>query len=161
MPIYTVHQPRILSGDAEEDAERLVFVSEGLCWPALYLNFVWPLVKGQWLVALGALSATLAVEALIKALGLPLSGFGTMLVSFYLGIEGNNLWRWTLGRRGWRTVGITAGASRDDCETRFFDAWQKNRPVAPPDRPHARVAAGQASTATGNPVLGLFPERGT
>lgn len=156
MPIFTVHQPAESSGDPDREAERIVFIREGFCWPALYLTFVWALSKRLWLIAFGFIAVVVLAEALVQASGIPASGLAAILTAFLFALEANNLWRWTLSRRGWTTVGIAAGTSRDDCETRFFDAWNA-RPGPEPVPPAATSPAPAIPTVSGGDVLGVFP----
>jgi hypothetical protein len=44
-------------------------------------------------------------------------------------LEADTLRRWSLERRGWRTLGTVSGKKTAECERRFFDAWLPAQPI--------------------------------
>ena len=50
MPVYTVHEPRKLTGNPVRDAERFQFVRDGFHFWAFLLGPVWMLFRRMWLV---------------------------------------------------------------------------------------------------------------
>ena len=50
MPVYTVHEPRKLTGNPVRDAERFTFVRDGFHFWAFLLGPVWMLFRRMWLV---------------------------------------------------------------------------------------------------------------
>jgi hypothetical protein len=50
-------------------------------------------------------------------------GIVDILVSLIIGFEGNDILRWSLGRKGYALIASVAGRNRLECERRFFDAW--------------------------------------
>jgi hypothetical protein len=117
----------------------------------------------MWLVLLGY-GAVVAALALVlhlhasAAVGAVVWG----LLALLLGFEAATLRRFTLGRRGYRNIGIVVGDDRELAERRFFDSWIRN-PRGEPGAP-----SGASSVPAPNPrmgsaasdVLGLFPEPG-
>jgi hypothetical protein len=84
-----------------------------------------------------------------------------LLISLLIGLESGTLRRFSLGRRGWRNIGIVSGDDREAAERRFFDMWL--RQTVPPPMPHASPsrAAKTPATPPGRPAaeaIGLFPE---
>ena len=121
MRIYTVQQgldPRAAGDDLE-------FVRDGFSWDAFVFTLVWPLYHGLWLVFVVVLAVSAVLSAAVGVLGL--SDFGRSAVwlaaALLFAFEANNLRRWTLRRRGWRDVGVTAGRTLSDAEHRFFGVY--------------------------------------
>jgi uncharacterized protein DUF2628 len=170
MSIYTVHEPPLKADASEADPERFVFVRDGFSFWAFLLAPLWMLRHRMWLVFLGYVIVTVALQV-----GLRLIGVSTMvimvagaLVSLLIGFEAASLRRFTLWRRHWKSVGIVVGDDVESAERRFFDAWM-NRPrtnasaaSAEPRAPSALAASvppgRRAPAASG--VIGLFPQPG-
>lgn len=121
MRIYTVQQgpvPRAAGDD-------LAFVQEGFSWGALVFTIIWPLYHGLWLVFVIVVVGSSLLSALVLVVGF--SEFGqnaTLLAAAVIfALEANNLRRWTLRRRGWREVGVSAGRTLSDAEHRFFGVY--------------------------------------
>jgi hypothetical protein len=160
MRVYTVHEPPGLRGHGAAAAQRIVFVKDGFCWPALFVAPLWLIYHRMWLVLLGYLAASIVLEALATGLG-PESfaaGLPGLLFALYFALEANNLRRWHLSRKGYALRAVTAGRDRAECERRFFAGWLADEddeaaPYVPPPSP-APVPP------TGGGVIGLFPEPG-
>ena len=158
MRVYTMHEPRKLTGDPARDAERFVFVRDGFHFWAFVLAPLWMLWRRLWLVLLLYLLLTIALQIGLWAIGAsgPVQFVVGMLVSLLVGFEAATLHRWTLARRRLKTVVVVVGADREDAERRFFDSWAARaellQPISPPPAPtmHAPPAATD--------VIGLFPE---
>ena len=119
MLIYTVHERPSPAGTHRDP----VLIKEGICWPAFLFTAVWALWHRMWRAFAGLAIAGIALEAAVvfsgadeittAAVGLGYSA----LVAF-----GANDWRRAhLGRRGYRTLGVTAAADRDTALRRYFD----------------------------------------
>ena len=48
-----------------------------------------------------------------------------LLVALLIGFEAATLRRWTLARRGWKTLGFVVGEDAEMAERRFFAEWTK------------------------------------
>ncbi|HKH80344.1 MAG TPA: DUF2628 domain-containing protein [Methylovirgula sp.] len=179
MPVYTVHLPSrgfrsdmsgfALPGSAEPairpsgsapSQAALVdaaFVPEGFSRAAFFLGPFWLAWHRLWLELL----AWLVVFGLLASGALRFIGPGTsfmigFLLQILLGLEGNNLRRGGLARRGYRLVDVAAGATRDDAERSFFRrSIESGAPLPAQAEPSA-----QPPRLPPHPqpdVLGLFP----
>ncbi len=143
MLTYTVHEPPNAPTGRIERAERLVFVKDGFSWMAALFAPVWMIVHRLWWPLLGyaALSGLLGwVGSLVAAGWTMLAGLALHLL---VGLEASTLRRWTLDRRGWRTVGSVSGRTAEECERRFFEVWLPAQPAvaAASDRPSDSAGA--------------------
>jgi hypothetical protein len=163
MSVYTVHEPPSWRGSAAADAERFAFVRDGFSLWAFLLAPLWMLRHRMWLVLLGYVVVSIGLDILLRIFGVSrfaVSVIG-LLISLWIGLESGTLRRFTLGRRGWRNVGIVSGANREAAERRFFDMWLRRGAPPPLTRaPAARAMHMPASAPPGSAseVLGLFPE---
>ena len=156
MKTYTVHMHN-LSGDAEQQAAEAVFVREGFSFWALLFPLIWLIVNRMWLVLGGYLVLVIALESLSLLVGEIVPGVFVATLSLIIGFEAGQLRRWTLGRKGYRTIGIAAGRDLAEAERRFFDSWiakAKAQPAPPPREPKRYTFTGE------RPVAGLFPQPG-
>jgi hypothetical protein len=159
MPTYTVHAPPLRNG-AAPDPQRFVFVRDGFHFWAFLLAPLWLLYRRLWLVLIGYLLVSAAMEVVSYFLDLP---EGTriligLLVGLLIGLEAATLRRWTYGRRRWRTVGVVTGDDAEAAEQRFFAQWVAREPKQQSAAPVATFAP--LPRAGGNDIIGLFPEPG-
>jgi len=163
MATYTVHEPPLKEDEARPDPARFVFVRDGFYFWAFLLSPLWMLRRRLWLVLLGYILLTIAINV-----GLYLGGASTAvmlaagaLVSLLIGFEAASLRRFTLARRGWSNVGIVVGDSIEAAEQRFFDTWVKDEPrhAMPPATAMPSPHAARRPPA-GSEVIGLFPSPG-
>jgi len=80
-----------------------------------------------------------------------------LIVALLVGFEAATIWRWTLARRRWSTLGFVIAEDRETAERRFFAEWVKRAGASPP--PQATPTMPMARTAQPD-VIGLFPEPG-
>ncbi len=165
---YTVHEPRKLTGDPARDAERFEFVRDGFHFWAFLLQPLWMLWRRMWLVLLGYVILSIAINATLWAIDA--SGGVRLVVGFLIallvGFEAATLRRWTL--RKWTNLGVVVGRDQEDAERRFFDAWVARgeipkMPAAPPPPGMPQVANLAPASPARAPelppdVIGLFPE---
>jgi uncharacterized protein DUF2628 len=169
MAIYTVHEPPLRApARSAPEPEGFIFVRDGFSFAALLFGPLWMLRHRMWLALLGY---GVVVAALSLVLKLQASaGVGSIvwaLVALLLGFEAGTLRRFTLGRRGYRNIGIVVGDDLELAERRFFDAWGRKEAAGRTDS-SAAAAPGGAPALTPAPrmprstpdVLGLFPEPG-
>jgi hypothetical protein len=156
MTVYTVHEPPPREGQADVDADRVVFVRDGFYFWAFLLGPLWMIWRGLWLVLLLYLLVTVTLQVGLHMLGVSevvkfIVGF---LIALLVGFEAATLRRWTYGRRGWRNSGVVVGPDRETAERRFFDSWAVDgapRAFTPPP-PATRIPEPAPQ------VVGLFPE---
>ena len=164
MPTYTVHAPLPKQGEATSAPERFVFVRDGFHVWAFVLAPLWLLVHRLWLAFAGYLVVSVALGLALMLLRVSPTAqfFASLLVALLVGFEASTLWRWTLARRGWKTLGFVVGEDRDIAEQRFYAAWA-NRAAAPPaglPQPQYGTPVRRGAPSPSD-VIGLFPERGT
>jgi hypothetical protein len=163
MPTFTVHRPPPRKGESTADPERFVFVRDGFHFWAFLLAPLWLLAHRLWLALVLYVIINVAIE-----IGLNLVGaagavkFAAVLsISLLVGFEAATVWRWTLTRRRWTTLGFVVGNNEEAAERRFYTAWTEAPAGAssPPATP-AYAAPVRRGTPSGSDVIGLFPEPG-
>ncbi len=166
MPTYTVHAPPLRQGETMSAPERFVFVRDGFHVWAFVLAPLWLLLHRLWLafviylVGYGLLGVALAlvrVPTSVQLLVLP-------VIALLVGFEAPSIWRWTLTRRGWATLGFVVGEDAEMAERRFFAEWAQ-RTADTAVTPQALSAPGYSTPVRRGPptpsdVIGLFPEPG-
>ncbi len=165
MPTFTVHAPPPKAGETTSDPQRFLFVRDGFHVWAFLLGPIWLLFRRLWLVLLGYVIVSAALGGVFFLTAAPAwSRFlGGLLIALLLGFEASTLWRWTLMRRLWQSLGFVVADDEESAERRFFGEWEKRGPAASPPSP---PSAPQYSTPvrrgppTGSDVIGLFPEPG-
>ena len=167
MAVYTVHEPPLKRDQTVPDPERFVFVRDGFAFWAFLLAPLWMLRHCMWLVFTGYILVTVALQIVLGMIGASSAVMAVvgLLIAWLVGLEAATLRRFTLGRRGWRNVGIVVGDDVDAVERRFFDAWFDQswddgaaRRPASSEVPILR--SPQGSFQSSSDVIGLFPEPG-
>jgi hypothetical protein len=166
MSVYTVHEPPSRAGAAASDVERFAFVRDGFSWWAFLFAPLWMLRHRMWLVLIGYVVIVGAIEVPVKLSGAPslAANLIGILLGLLVGFEASTLRRFTLNRRGWKTLGVVSGDDLEDAERRFFDAWLQrksspsNGPPAPMPGPASAARSWRGPLGSG--VIGLFPEPG-
>ena len=166
MPTYTVHAPPRREGETANAPERFLFVRDGFYVWAFLLAPLWLLLHRLWLAFI------------IYVFGFGLVGFGVavlrapssanfmmaFLIALLVGFEASTIWRWTLGRRGWTTLGFVIGEDAEMAERRFFGEWSKrtiNTPANPTASPEPKYAPPvRRGPSSPSDIIGLFPEPG-
>jgi hypothetical protein len=161
MSVFTVHEPPARAREAFASPERFAFVRDGFSFWAFLIAPIWMLWRRLWLVLVIYLACSALLHTGLWAAGASggVRAFIALLVALLVGVEAGSLRRWTLGRRGWRELGVVVGRNRDEAERRFFDAWD-----APAISRSAMPATSRVPPATrlgsGSDVIGLFPDAG-
>ena len=114
MAIYVVMQP-----PADNKAEDVRFVRDSFAWLGFLFSPLWLAWNRLWIEA----ALTFAVMAILSVAGerLGLEGAGSLLsllISLYIGFEGQDLRIASLRRRGWREWGVVEAGNLADAETR-------------------------------------------
>jgi hypothetical protein len=161
-----VHAPPPRQGETISAPERFVFVRDGFHVWAFILAPLWLLRHRLWLafvlyvVGYGLLSVGF-IFLRVSANAQLVAG---LAIALMVGFEAPSIWRWTLTRRRWSTLGFVVGEDTEMAEQRFFSNWAKpaiealSSPPAPP-------APGESTPMRRGPplpsdVIGLFPEPG-
>jgi len=166
MSTYTVHAPPPRKGESAADPERFVFVRDGFHFWAFVLAPLWLFVHRLWLALIGYLMLSGAIGVGLHYLGVSQSvGWVVgVLIALLLGFEAPTLWRWTLTRRRWKTLGFVVADGAESAEQRFYAAWigrAGEAPAPPPATPEPSYATPlRRSAPSPTDVIGLFPEPG-
>ncbi|WP_434724784.1 DUF2628 domain-containing protein [Mesorhizobium sp. RIZ17] len=140
MAIYVVMQPP--AGDNK--ARDAIFVRDSFTWLGFLAAPLWFAWHRLWIEA----ALTFVVMAILSVTGekLGLEGAGSLLsllVSLYVGFEGQALRIASLRRRGWREWGVVEAGNLGDAETRqALEAGEEGEEAAPMPRivPDASLA---------------------
>jgi hypothetical protein len=167
MPTFTVHAPPPRTDGMTSAPERFLFVRDGFHGWAFILAPLWLLVHRLWLafviyvVVYGAIGVGLAMLHVSSNVQLAVG----VLIALLMGFEASSIWRWTLARRRWTTLGFVVGEDVEMAERRFYAEWAKRagqEPLLPPTFPeqHQYTMPVRRGPPSGNDVIGLFPEPG-
>jgi hypothetical protein len=152
MAFYVVMEP---PEGTKNPADEAVFIRDGFAFLGFLIPPFWLLWNKLWIEAAFAVLAALAIAAIGQALGLGLTGqLLSLLVSIYVGLEGQNMRIAALRRKGWREWGALEAASVPDAEIRYLSAAD-----FPEDKPIETVTITDKRTspaATRQPSLGLL-----
>src|SRR5262249_41600902 len=137
MPTYTFYAPPPRQDETTSAPERFVFVRDGFHFWAFLLAPLWLLLHGLWLAlvfyvvgyglvtgGLAFLHASANVQFLVG-----------LLIALLIGFEASSIWRWTLARRGWTTLGFVVCEGPEIGGRRVF--FQGGRAGGPPPLPPA------------------------
>jgi hypothetical protein len=167
MAVYTVFVPDFGRRTPLSDAEQCAalpdarFVREGFSRAAFFLGPLWLAWHRLWgflLLWLALLFLFVAEAPKAFSIG-PIVGVALVL-EFLLGLEGNNLRRGELGRRGFRLVDVAAGIRRIDAERAYF---RRALTAIPPPVPTPKITDAPRPPMGPPPpsdVVGLFPHPG-
>jgi hypothetical protein len=155
MPRYSVHAKSARPESFRADADKIRFVKEGFSWWGFFFPLPWLLIKGMWEVFVLIILILIAIGAGHAALYLPEAAVVVLCfgINLLIGFIGNDLYRWTLRRRGLVDVGPASGANRDEAELRFFLAL-------PPAVPAALPVPTALASPQPRDALGLFDAAG-
>lgn len=131
---FTVHEPPHAPTDRTDRAESLVFVKDGFSWSAALFAPLWLLAHRLWwpflgYVVLSGLFELLRWSTMVDPGWVTLAG---IVLHILIGFEADTLRRWSLDRRGWRTLGSVSGRNAAECERRFFEQWLPGQPLIAP-----------------------------
>lgn len=123
MRLYTVHHRQEATGSLTGLADDAILVKDGFSWPAFLVPLVWLVYKRMWIVLAFYIAASAGLTAFAYA-GVATQTMvtvGTIALNLILGLEGNDLYRWTLGRRRYREQAVVSGRGLVAAEQRYFD----------------------------------------
>ena len=124
MPRYSIHARSAKPEAIRADADKVRFVKEGFSWWGFFFPLPWLIVKGMWEVLVLVILALIAIGVASANLYLPDAAILVLCfgINLLIGFIGNDLYRWTLQRRGLIDLGPASGDDRDEAELRFFMA---------------------------------------
>ena len=151
MPSYVVMEPPGRS----EKVDTSVFVRDGFTWLGLLVPPLWLAWNRLWIEAALAFIVMGALSALGQRLGLGLAGsLLSLLVSLYVGLEGQGLRIAALRRRGWHEWGVVQAGQLDDADLRYALEVEAHADEAAP-APRIVPDAALARPAQPGMALGL------
>jgi len=123
LKIYTVHHRQEAAGSLTGLGEDAILVKEGFSWPAFFVPALWLIYKRMWIVLAFYLAATGGLTVLAESVVVPESALfvGSLALNLILGLEGNDLYRWTLARRRYREQAVVLGSNLVTAEQRYFE----------------------------------------
>ncbi|WP_428645639.1 DUF2628 domain-containing protein [Roseibium sp.] len=122
MSTYVVMAPpeyENLAGDPRQ-TDRLAFVPDRFSFAAFFFSVLWLLFHRMWLVLLGYLAVTLVIELIALSAGEVAMAVISVTIALLFGFEAQALRRWSLERKGWRTVALVEASNRQEAELRFI-----------------------------------------
>jgi hypothetical protein len=164
--VYSVYEPIGEDDDIVVRADKIAFVKEGFCWPALIVPALWLIYHRMWIALIVFLVVIGGVQWLFGTdpRAVQAAGWVTLGLTALFAFEANDLRGWALQRRGYRFAAVASGRDRHDAERAFFTAWlpQQER-ASRPARPAPKAMRGDDAPAPsrggeGEEVIGLFPQ---
>ncbi len=146
------------AGSPQNRADEAVLVRDGFSWLAFLVPPLWLLWHRLWAEGIIAILLMGAFSGLGEMAGMGIAGsLLGLLVSIYVGLEGQAMRVAALRRRGYRQWGVVEGGNADEAYMRYA-----HEAAAEPDRLEPAVAIVPAETAGQRPVrpapsLGLIP----
>ena len=162
MPTFTVHEPPPRKDESVTSPERFVFVRDGFYFWAFVLAPLWLLVRRLWLAFVIYVIVTIAVAVGLKFAGAPsyVQTTAALVIALLVGFEASTIWRWTLARRRWKTLGFVVGEDTEIAERRFYGAWTQRAPATVTPVEPSYAAPVRRGAPQPSDVIGLFPEPG-
>jgi hypothetical protein len=165
---YSVYEPPKAPADLAARADRLAFVKDGFCWPALFVPALWLLYHRMWieLIIFLAVFAALPLVFGLDRQNEQLTGLTALALTVLFAFMANDLRAGALERRGYRLAGMAMGSDRTEAELSFFRRWLPRQEQAKAAaEPHAvqheprpaKPPLPPAGGGAGEEVIGLFP----
>jgi len=122
--VYTVHHRQEASGSLTGLGDDAILVKEGFSWPAFFVPALWLIYKRMWIVLAFYFAVAAGLTVLAQGAFVPETAVfvGNFAVNLILGLEGNDLYRWTLARRRYRERAVVMGRNLISAEQRYFEA---------------------------------------
>ncbi len=158
MKTYLVFE-RAEGGRTVDAAEQILFVREKFFWLALILPLFWLLWHRLWIGLLGWIGAVVIIGVVIWGLNLDqiTAAAASLIPSLVVALEGTELRRRKLLRRGFRDAGVVVAVDLEDAERRFFARWLARGETL---RPAPAAPLTPLPPLPQTSVIGLFPEAG-
>ena len=154
---YTLHVPASADPGDPEALDEAELVKDGFSWGAFLFTFLWFFWNRLWLAGIGVLIAVVGLPAALQALRVDNGPalLAELLLALLIGLEANNLKRWTLRRRK-PAVDVVIASDLEEAETKAFSRW-----LAGTGESRAFVARASMPVVPyrgAEPVIGLFPD---
>lgn len=106
----------IYAKPADRNAEDAIFVPDAFSWGGFILTGYWVLWNRMWIVGIIVIAVLLLGTVLLPAMQFLVN----VSVGVFLGLHGNDLLGWSLTRRGFSVIGLSAGSTLEEAELRFY-----------------------------------------
>lgn len=158
MSLYTVHVPED-APDALTRGERTRFIREGFSIVAFVFGLFYLLAHRLWLAAAVWIAVLVALAVFAAVLHPPVFGLVVLsaLMHLYVGIEGPDLRRWGLARRGFILRDIVSAPDLETAEALFFSRQPEAIRSVPASSGKAARFMGPSAVPS---VIGVFPDDG-
>ncbi len=101
---------------ADRNAEDAIFVPDAFSWGGFILTGYWVLWNRMWIVGIIVIAVLLLGTVLPPAMQFLVN----VSIGVFLGLHGNDLLGWSLKRRGFSVIGLSAGSTLEEAELRFY-----------------------------------------
>lgn len=118
MATWTIHAREDDLAEAV-GGDRLKILPEGFSWSALFVPFLWALWNRLWLVFLGWLAVTVAIQAIDWKVSGAAGAILSLAFLIWFALAAHDLHRRTLERHGWRLVALVEAHDAAEAEARF------------------------------------------
>ena len=149
------------SGSPQSRSEQAILVRDRFSWPAFLVPPLWLLWHRLWLEAVVAIAVMGGITVIgeLASMG-PAGSLMGLLVSIYVGLEGQAMRIAALRRRGYTQWGVVEGGNADEAYIRYA-----HEAASAPGEPEPSPAIVPAETtgqrpayrAAPAPSLGLIP----
>ena len=119
MSIYTVHLPPESLVSGNERRERAVLIAEQNPLLALIFPLLWLLWYRLWWAAMIYLMISIALIMALDTRYAMVATFLTFVPGIFIFLEGNQLRRDRLQRKGWSPDGVIEGENHETAEIRY------------------------------------------
>jgi hypothetical protein len=145
----------VMGSPRDASEEELSFVRDGFSWLAFLFPPLWLIWHRLWVEAVVAVAVLMAAAALGSVEGLSVAGpLLTLLVSIFVGLEGNAMRVAARERRGWDVEAVIDADDEEDAGTRYAAATENGEDEAG-DRPRI-VPSASPPGAVRDGAVGLL-----
>ena len=150
--------------DRQDAHERAEIIRDGFAYFALIIPVIWPLWQRLWFAAVLLLLVTIGLGVGFETYPdwSPVFLTAPVLLSLYVGLEGNGLRIAKLERRDWQVDSVIEAPNAATAEAIYFAELRDapKRTVPPPGRGWAAPLRSVPPSADSGPALGLLDIHG-
>lgn len=152
MASFVVMEPPV-----RDPAEKAVLVRDGFHFFGFLVPFVWFAFHRMWREAVAALVAAIALSVAGAYAGLGgATGWLSLLVGIYVGLEGATLRIASLKRSDWNEWGVVEARNAADAEIRYLADRETTAETEVPPRVMAPWSRTAPAARHSGPALGLL-----